>query len=262
MVGTLLLRGMLIGVVSAILCFSFLKIVGEPAIDRAIAFETAMDEAKDKAKKDEAMAKGMPMPAEDYNPELVSRPVQAGIGLFTGVTVYNVAFGGLFGLVFALSFGRMGDFGPRTTSALLAFSGIVAVYIVPNLKYPASPPSVGDPNTIGIRTGLYFAMIAISLAAMIAAWMLRNRLLDRFGRWDAALIAAAAYFVGVVVVALLLPAVNEVPKEFPATVLWQFRIASLGAQTIMWTTIGLAFGALTERAMARRGATRLTSAAY
>jgi hypothetical protein len=253
MVGTLLMRGMLIGLVAGILSFGFLKIVGEPAVDRAIAFETAMDEAKLSAKAHEAGAKGMSMPGmsmpgEDPQPELVSRPVQAGIGLFTGVTVYNTAFGGLFALAFALCYGRMGNFGPRTTAALLALSGIVAVYVVPNLKYPANPPSVGDPETITTRTQLFFAMIAISLAAMIAAWMLRSRLVSQFGGWNAAIIAVAAYLVVVVVTALALPSVNEVPEGFPAVVLWQFRMASLGAQAIMWTTIGLAFGALTERA--------------
>lgn len=262
MVGTLLMRGMLVGVVAGLLSFGFLKIVGEPAVDRAIAFESAMDAAKDKAKADEAVAKGMPMPNEDPEPELVSRPVQAGLGLFTGVTVYNTAFGGLFALVFALAYRRMGDFGPRTTAALLAISGIVAVYVVPNLKYPANPPSVGDPETIGMRTGLYFAMIAISLAAMIAAWMLRNRLTPRLGGWNAALIAAAAYLIAIVVVALALPVVNEVPEGFPAVVLWQFRMASAGAQLIMWTTIGLAFGALTERAATTRGGARFGAAAY
>src|SRR5580704_8379111 len=248
MVGALLIRGMVVGVIAGILSFAFLKFVGEPAVDRAITFETAMHEAKDKAKADEAAAKGMTMPREDPEPELVSRPVQAGIGLFTGVTIYNTAFGGLFALVFALAYRRMGDFGPRTTAALLAVSGIVCVYIAPNLKYPANPPSVGDPDTIGIRTGLYFAMIAISLAAMIAAWMLRNRLVPRYGGWNAALIAAAAYLIVVIAVAFALPDVNEVPDDFPAVVLWQFRMASLGAQAIMWTTIGLGFGALTERA--------------
>jgi predicted cobalt transporter CbtA len=193
---------------------------------------------------------------------LVSRPVQAGLGLFTGVTVYNTAFGGLFALVFALAYRRMGDFGPRTTSALLAISGIVAVYVVPNLKYPANPPSVGDPETIGMRTGLYFAMIAISLAAMIAAWMLRNRLEPRLGGWNATLIAGAAYLVAVVIVALALPTVNEVPEAFPAVVLWQFRVASAGAQLIMWTTIGLAFGALTERAETSRDGSGLGATAY
>ena len=248
MVGNMLLRGMLVGIVAGILSFGFLKIVGEPTVDRAITFETAMDEAKDKAKADEAAAKGMTMPKEEPEPELVSRPVQAGIGLFTGVTVYNTAFGGLFALVFALAYRRMGDFGPRTTAALLAICGIVAVYVVPNLKYPANPPSVGDPETITMRTQLYFSMIAISLAAMIAAWVLRNRLLPRYGGWNAALIAVAAYLVVIVIVGLALPGVDEVPEGFPAVVLWQFRMASLGAQAIMWTIIGLGFGALMERA--------------
>jgi predicted cobalt transporter CbtA len=91
-------------------------------------------------------------------------------------------------------------------------------------------------------------MIAISLAAMIGAAMLRRRLLRRYDGWDASLLAAAAYLIAVVAVGLLLPTINEVPDQFPAVVLWQFRIASFGAQLIMWTTIGLVFGALTERA--------------
>jgi len=239
MVGTLLLRGMLVGIVAGILCFAFLKVVGEPPVERAIAFEKQSDEAK---------AKSLSLPMEEPKPELVSRQVQAGIGLFTGVMVYSAAFGGLFALVFALTYGRMGDFGPRATSALLAAAGIIAVSIVPNLKYPANPPTVGDPDTIGARTALYFAMIAISLGVMIGAAMLRRRLLRRYGGWDASLLAAAAYLIVVVAAGLLLPTINEVPDQFPAVVLWQFRIASLGAQLIMWTTIGLVFGALTERA--------------
>jgi predicted cobalt transporter CbtA len=262
MVGTLLLRGMLVGIVAGILCFAFLKVVGEPQVDRAIAFETQLDEAKAKAKANAEMAKGVSMPKEEPEPELVSRPVQSGIGLFTGIIVYNAAFGGLFALVFALTYGRMGDFGPRATSALLATVGIVAVYIVPNLKYPANPPSVGDPDTISMRTALYFAMIAISIAAMIGAAMLRRRLFRRYGGWNASLLAAAAYLIAVVAVGLALPTINEVPDQFPAVVLWQFRIASLGAQLVMWTTIGIAFGALTERATTGESRLRPKAAAF
>lgn len=50
---------------------------------------------------------------------------------------------------------------------------------------------------------------------------------------------------------LVLPGVDEVPGNFPATVLWRFRLASLGTQTVLWTTLGLAFGALTERHFTR-----------
>ena len=250
MVGKLLMRGMLVGILAGILSFAFLKIVGEPQVDRAIAFESQLDEAKAKAAAAEALAKGMPMPPAEAGQEMVSRTTQAGIGLFTGVTVYTVAFGGLFALAFALAYGRMGALGPRATSALLAALGLVAVYVVPSLKYPANPPSVGDPETIGIRTYLYFAMVLISLAAMVGAGMLRRRLLPAWGAWDAALVAGAAYVVVVLGVAHLMPSVNEVPEGFPASVLWQFRVASLGAQLIMWGTLGLLFGRLTERAAA------------
>ena len=253
MVGTLLMRGMLVGILAGLLSFAFLKLVGEPQVDRAIAFETQMDEAKAKAAAEEAKAKGLPAAPVEAEEELVSRPTQAGIGLLTGVGVYSVAFGGLFALAFALAYGRMASLGPRSTAAVLALLGIVAVYVVPNLKYPANPPSGGDPETIGMRSGLYFAMIAFSVAAMVGAGMLRNRLLARLGTWDASLIAAAAYLVTMLVAGMLMPGVNEVPEGFPATVLWQFRVASLGAQAIMWATLGLAFGALTERAGSRSG---------
>lgn len=249
MVGKLLLRGMLAGVLAGLLSFAFLKIVGEPQVDRAIAFESQMDAARDKAKADEAVAKGLPMPAEEPDYAIVSRPTQAGIGLFTGVGVYNVAFGGLFALVFAVVYGRAGGLGPRGTAALLAATGFVTVYVVPNLKYPANPPSVGDPDTIGLRTGLYFSMILISLIAMVAAGKLRLSVLDRWGAWNAALAAAAFYLVAVVATGLLLPGINEVPESFPAVVLWQFRVASFGAQLIMWTTIGLVFGVLADRVL-------------
>ena len=253
MVGSLLLRGMLVGILAGILSFGFLKLFGEPSVDRAIAFETAMDHANDKAKADEAKAMGMPAPAHDAEPELVSRHTQAGIGLLTGVTVYNMAFGGLFALVFAFAYGRMGACDARGAAALLAALGMVAVYLVPNLKYPANPPAVGDPDTIGMRTAWYFAMVAISLAAVIAAGKLRLFLEVRWGGWNAALAAAAFYVVVVGIVAALLPSVNEVPDGFPAATLWQFRVASAGAQLIMWTTLGLVFGTLTDRAVKQGG---------
>jgi predicted cobalt transporter CbtA len=239
-----LVRGMLVGILAGLLTFGFLKVYGEPQVDRAIAFENQRDDAKAAAEK----AKGMEVEDE---PELVSRPVQAGLGLFTAVMVYATAFGGLFGLAFAFAYGRVGGtLTPQGVSLLLAATGFIAIYLVPNLKYPANPPAVGEPDTIGMRTALYFIMIAISLAAMMGAGSLRRVFAARFGGWNAILIAAAIYLVLMAVAGFLLPAVNEVPQEFPAVVLWKFRVASIGAQLVMWATLGLLFGALTERSFA------------
>lgn len=241
MVGGLLLRGMLVGVLAGLIGFGFLKLAGEPTVDRAIAFETQLDEAK-------AMAEHHP--AEEEAP-LVSRPVQAGIGLFTGVILYSAALGGLFALTFAATYGRIGALSPRAAAALLAALGFVAVHLVPGIKYPPNPPSVGDPDTIGLRTALYFSLIAVSLIAMVAAGMLRSRLQPRLGAWNSWLVAGAAYLALMTVVGRALPRIDEVPAQFPADVLWHFRVASLGAQLILWTTLGLAFGALAERTAER-----------
>jgi predicted cobalt transporter CbtA len=236
---------MLVGILAGLLCFGFLKVYGEPQVDRAIAFETQMDDAKAAADKARGSSE-----SDHEQPELVSRSVQAGLGLFTAVMVYCTAFGGLFGLAFAFAYGRVeGALTPQGVSALLAATGFVAIYLVPNLKYPSNPPAVGDPETIGIRTALYFIMIAISIVAMVASIGLKRQFVSRFGEWNANIMVAACYVVLVVIAGLLLPAINEVPKEFPPVVLWKFRIASIGAQFIMWTTLGLLFGALTQRAL-------------
>ena len=245
MVRSLLVRGMLVGVAAGLLTFVFLEIYGEPQVNIAVAFEAQMEAAKAAAAGASSVEEG---------PELVSRQVQAGLGLFTAVMVYSAAFGGLFGLAFAFAYRRMpGAVTPQGVSLLLAAVGFVAVYLVPNLKYPANPPSVGNPETIGIRTALYFTMMVISIAAMIGAFSLKRLLVSRLGDWNSTLAVAAYYVVIVAIAGLLLPPVNEVPELFPAVVLWKFRVAAIGAQLIMWTTLGLLFGALTQRAAANDG---------
>jgi predicted cobalt transporter CbtA len=245
MVRTLLIRGMLAGLLAGLLVFCVGKFLGEPQLDRAIGFEQAQDDAR--ARND---ATNHLHAVEE--PALVSRNIQAGIGLFTGIMVYATAFGGLFALVFAVVDQRIVGLRPRATSALLATAGFVAVYLVPNLKYPASPPSVGEPETIGLRTALYFIMLALSVGAMVAAAVSRKHLTARMDAWNAALIACGLYLLVVLVAAQFLPIINEAPDGFPAEVLWQFRVVSCGMQLVMWTTIGLAFGAMTERSVVAR----------
>ena len=252
MMGALLLRGMLVGVLAGMLAFGFAKLFGEPQVERAIAFETRMDaakggEAENAMPADMEMSKGMTMTnAEAAAPELVSRATQSGIGLLTGVVTYGAAFGGLFALVFGLVYGRVGSLGPRATSAMLGCACFVAIYLAPSLKYPANPPAIGLPETIGARTVLFFAMIAISIAAMALAVAARQRLAASHGGWNATLAGGAVFLALVGAAQFALPSLNEVPGNFPADVLWNFRLASLGMQAVLWATLALAFGPLAE----------------
>jgi hypothetical protein len=245
MVTNLLLRGMLAGLVAGILAFGVARIFGEPPVDRAIAFEAQLRQAK----------------GEMAEPGLVSRHTQAGIGLFTGIVVYGTALGGLFSLVFAWAYGRIGNLGARATAALLALAGFLTIVVVPQLKYPANPPAVGDPGTIGRRTALYFVMIAVSLGAGVLAIGLARRMRERLGAATAILLGVSAFVLVIAVVQHALPDVNEVPAQFSAVVLWNFRVASFGIQAVLWATLGIVFGIAAERSLGsargRRRARRL-----
>ncbi len=236
MVRSLLIRGMLVGVVAGLLAFAFAYIFGEPQVQHAIDFENQL-------------ARLAHEPAEA---ELVSRGTQRTIGLLTATTLTGIALGGAFALVFAWAYGRVGAMSARMTAALLALGAYVTITLVPFTKYPANPPTIGNPNTIDRRTVLFVAMITITTLALLAGARLRRQLLPRLGAWNSTALAVAAFVALIAVTQLILPAVHETPKGFPADVLWQFRLASLGISATLWTTIGLGFGVVAERMLAAR----------
>ncbi|NYF80056.1 putative cobalt transporter CbtA [Granulicella arctica] len=216
---------------TGLLVFAFARWVGEPQVDQSIAFEAGMAQAK----------------GEPAEPEMVSRRIQKGLGLLTGAVVYSTALGGIFGLVFAYVRGRISFARPRILAALIAGFGFIAIVLAPSLKYPANPPSVGNPETIGVRTGAYFLLIAISLTAMILTIKMGRRLSKSLGVWNASLLSGILFTALVGVSAYFLPVVDEVPAGFPASLLWKFRIASWETQVVLWSLLGLLFGWLTER---------------
>ncbi|WP_026360056.1 CbtA family protein [Amycolatopsis nigrescens] len=250
MMRTLLVRGMLAGLIAGVLATLFAYLFGEPSVNAAIGIEEAGSAAHSHVH-DASSPAPETEPAEE---ELVSRDVQSTLGLFTGVGGYGVAVGGLFSLAFAFGYGRVGTLRPRHTSALLAAGAFVVVFGVPFLKYPANPPAVGQPGTIGDRTGLYFAFVALSLVFGVAATVAGRKLADRLGAWTGGLLGVAGYLVAIGVTAWLMPAIDEVPAEFPGSTLWNFRIASAGTQFVLWTVLGLTFGALAEKAFSRERA--------
>jgi len=246
MVRSLLIRGMLVGLLAGLAAFGFARWKGEPSVDKAIAFESYVETQHH----------------EPAGHDDVSRSVQDSAGLGTGAILYGVAMGGIFALVFTVAYGRIGLRTARGTAAVLGLLGFVGIYLMPLLKYPANPPAIGQSDTIGKRTALYLAMVVLSVGALVAAVVVRRKLVARFGAWNATLLAGGGYVVAMAACYLALPGVNEVPQAaipgvvdavtdasvtFPPVVLWNFRVASLGIQVVVWTVIAVAFGPLAER---------------
>ncbi|MFJ8825983.1 CbtA family protein [Streptomyces sp. NPDC102467] len=234
-VRNLLVRGMLAGLAAGVLALIVAYFLGEPSVDSAIGFEEAH---AGHSHGDEV--------------ELVSRSLQSTAGLATGVLVYGVAFGGIAALGYCFALGRVGRFGPRATALLLSACALLAVYVVPFLKYPANPPAVGNPDTIGKRTILYFLMMVLSVLLAVGATILGKRLTPRTGTWYAAVLAVLAFAVVIGLAYALLPVINDVPDHFPATLLWRFRLSALAMQIVMWGGFGLLFGELAERLLRPR----------
>ena len=227
-------RGLLAGAIGGVLAFLFARILLEPVIDRAIAYE---DEA--------AHAHG----AHEHGVELFTRGVQANIGMGFGVLAFSVAMGALFAVVYCVAYGRVGNISPRLLSVLLAGGMFLSLYVIPFLKYPASPPALSLDDTIQQRTLLYLLMVVLSAGLLVAAVVLGRNLAARYGGWSATLIAAGSYVLAVAVVMLVLPSIHETPGDFPADVLYDFRLYSLGTQLVMWAAIGLVFAPMVARVL-------------
>lgn len=266
----LILRGVVAGAVAGLLAFLFARVFAEPQINSAVAYENGRDSAQ------AALDRAAGLVPEAAGPDLFSRTVQADVGVGVGLVLFGMAMGALFAVAYAICLGRVGGLRPRTLALLVALGGFLGIYFVPFVKYPANPPAIGHPETVRDRGNLYLAMVACSLLLLIAAVWLGKRLRRRFGNWNAALLAAAAYVVAIGVVMALLPSLGELSVNveeyghhatetplpltdtkghivypgFPADVLFSFRLYSVAAQLLLWATVGLVFGPMAERLLA------------
>jgi predicted cobalt transporter CbtA len=240
--GSLLVRGLIVGLFAGLLAGAFAYTMGEPHIDAAIAIEEAgAAHTHDHGDGTEAAAEEEP---------LVSRDGQRA-GLFLATTLYGVTLGGIFAVGFTLLRRRLRTGNDSYAALGLAAAGFVGIVLVPFLKYPPNPPAVGDPETITRRTVTYVLTLVIGLLAVWAG-VAASRWAARYG--DLARLAGGvgAFLVTIVAAYLILPSINEVPGSFPATLLWQFRFASLGTQATLWLLLGFGYAAAVDRRLSRQ----------
>ncbi|HJQ47514.1 MAG TPA: CbtA family protein [Amycolatopsis sp.] len=263
--------GVVSGALAGLLAFVFAWIFAEPQIQAAIDYESGRDAAQ------EALNHAAGMAAEHGDDELFSRAIQANVGIGLGMVLFGVAMGALFAVVYTVCLGRVGTVRPRTLAMLVAGGGFLTLYLTPFVKYPANPPAVGHPDTIGDRSGLYLIMVVGSVIFLVAGVLLGRRLAPRLGTWNAGLVAGAAFVVLSGILMAILPSLGhlsanvaeygmqatETPQPltdstghivypgFPADTLFEFRFYSIGAQVILWGVLGLVFGPLAQRVLQR-----------
>jgi predicted cobalt transporter CbtA len=231
-----LVRGLLAGLIAGLAAFGVAFAVGEPAVDAAIAIE---DSHADHHEVHQSPA--------DSSDTVVPRSLQASAGLLTGTLLAGVTLGGFAGILTALALGRFGGLGSRATAVFVVAVMFVTLDLVPFVAYPPNPPGVGQDDTIGLRTTLYFVLMAISVIAATTAIVVGRRAARRWDGWYATIGSIGSYLIIISAVIVLMPAYDEVPASFPGSLLYEFRIASLGTRLALWVVLGVALAELVHR---------------
>jgi predicted cobalt transporter CbtA len=224
-------RGLAAGLLGGLLAGVFALVVAHEPMEAAIRLEAA----------DGAMADG-----HDHDDPLFTRATQRAM-LPVATTLVGLAVGGLFGLTHGALRHRLHRRDDWANSLTLGACGWAAVVVAPALTFPPNPPGVGDGSVMSARTGGYVASVAAGLGIAVALWLLARRLrttpLHPSVRHTLVLVAGA-----LLTAALLAVLPSDHPADgFPAELLWRFRLASLGTQTVLWVGIAVGSGLLWSR---------------
>ncbi|HEX2052189.1 MAG TPA: CbtA family protein [Actinomycetota bacterium] len=238
--GGYLARGLVSGLAAGLLSGLFLLLVGEPSIDEAIRLEHAASSGQHAA-------------------EVFTRGEQR-IGMVLAAGLYGLAIGGVLGIVLLAASRRMaGTAWDRSMKVALA--GFASSFLIPFLKYPANPPGVGDPETVGLRTAGFLFLVLVSVAAWVGAAAGARRLAAQgVERHRRHVIVGACYLLVMGTAYLALPPAVS-PGDVPAGLLWDFRMASVGGQAVLWTAAGAILGYLTLKVEKRASTTGAPQAA-
>ena len=219
----LMKEGVLAGVAGGAALALVLRLIGEGPIGRAVALEGGGHD------------------------ELFGRGAQQLGGMLAAV-LYGAALGAVFTLAYALVRHRLRTTDDWRASVSLAVAGFAGVFLLPFLKYPANPPAVGDPDTIGRRTVLYLVAVGWSLVATWGGWRAWRSLAPKGVAVAAP--ATLAVWVALATVGLVVLPANTDAVEAPATLIWQFRLATVAGAAAYWSVLGMVFGWLRTRDVA------------
>lgn len=245
------------GLVGGVVCVVFSRVMIEPLIGAAVDYEGAREHALAQLAGD----------GHDHGHELFSRSVQENVGAAVGIIAMAVAMGVLFAVAYTVLgavLARQG-FAPDSTglALLLAVGMSVAINLVPGLKYPSNPPTVGLEETIGERSSAFLTMTVVSVVGACVAVAAGLALSRRWGRWPAVAVAVGGYGALMVAVFGWLPSFHEVPGPisgpdgvlvdgFPAEVLGEFRVYSVLNHALMWLAIGATWACLSALSSSMR----------
>jgi len=220
---TFIFISLLSGVIAGVILAGVNYFVAEPFIDQAIGIEV-----------DNIITSGEVV---DFD-ELSSYRVWQKEGTFAAGAFLGLTYGAILGIVYVISRKYLPSSDDRKKALILAAIMCLSLYIVPFIKYPANPPAVGDPETIGLRGSLYtsyqLASGLIALGVSILMYKLQRISYIKY-------VIPIIYLGLVAFIYAIFPA-NPDEITAPMDLVNAFRAVTFGTMVMFYLVLGTIFG--------------------
>ena len=220
---TFIFISLLSGIIAGVILAGVNYFVAEPFIDQAIGIEV-----------DNNIASGEVV---DFG-ELSSYRVWQKEGTFAAGAFLGLTYGAILGIVYVISRKYLPSSDDRKKALILAAIMCLSLYVVPFIKYPANPPALGDPETIGLRDSLYtnyqLASGLIALGVSILMYKLRRIGYSKY-------VIIVIYLGLVASIYAIFPA-NPDEITAPMDLVNAFRAVTFGTMVMFYLVLGTIFG--------------------
>ena len=208
-------------------------VIVEPYLDQAIGIENQT-----------LFATGEEQDNPSFWVEYNSYRVWQKSGQILAGAILGTSIAALVGIVFL--FARKSLPEGNNVKKTLILSGLMwfTIFVIPFLKYPANPPTVGDAETVVMRGILFLSFIAISGLGAVAFYQVYRKLQSK------KIFALVGYAIFIGVAFFLMP---ENPDEItaPMELVEGFRGASFVTVSVYWLTLALILGGFVEKLQER-----------
>ena len=231
---------LLAGVVAGLVLAGINYFIAEHIIDQAIGIEIENN-----------IAVGETVDFDELN----SYRVWQKEGTFVAGAFLGLTYGAILGIVYVFARRYLPSSDDRKKALVLAGLMCLALYIVPFIKYPANPPAVGDPETIGLRESLYttYQLTSGLIVLGLSVLLFKIRTINLFKY------LIPVFYVGLIGLIFAIFPANPDAITAPMDLVNSFRIVTFTSMIIFYLVLGIVFGAIWRRYKPHE-ATRITAA--
>lgn len=231
---------LLAGVVAGLVLAGINYFIAEPIIDQAIGIEIENN-----------IAVGETVDFDELN----SYRVWQKEGTFVAGAFLGLTYGAILGIAYVFARRYLPSSDDRKKALVLGGLMCLALYIIPFIKYPANPPAVGDPETIGLRDSLYttYQLTSGLIVLGLSVLMFKFRTINLFKY------LIPVFYVGLIGLIFAIFPANPDAIIAPMDLINSFRMVTFTSMIIFYLVLGIVFGAIWRRYKPHE-ATRITAA--